>query len=155
MVDEEYENEDKQLTEKYKFGETLKISEAENLNCIKLVGFVLEKIDISSKIGSNINKNTYITINTMRSENDVNAEFLIGKVYDTQQIITFKINDEIIYTCQIKDEDQNKKIVFKIPKDIWNKEEELTIKMEFPEAKWAEYNKTMTPAITLEEVVFK
>lgn len=155
MVDEEYENEDKQLTEKYKFGETLKISEAENLNCIKLVGFVLEKIDISSKIGSNINKNTYITINTMKSENDVNAEFLIGKVYDTQQIINFKINDEIIYTCQIKDEDQNKKIVFKIPKDIWNKEEELTIKMEFPEAKWAEYNKTMTPAITLEEVVFK
>ena len=42
-----------------------------------------------------------------------------------------------------------------VQKDIWNKEEELTIKMEFPEAKWAEYNKTMTPAITLEEVVFK
>lgn len=155
MLEEEYENENKQLTEKYNFGEILKISEAENSNSIKLIGFALRKIDISTRVGNNINKNSYITINTAKAEKDVTAELLISKVYDKCQTINFKIDDEIIYTYKISDDDQNKKITFKIPKEIWNGKEELTIKMEFPDAQWADYNKTMMPAITLEEIAFK
>lgn len=136
-------------------GETLKITEAENSKCIKLRGIVLRRIDISSRIGNNINKNAYITIKTNKAEKDVIAEVLISKVYDKYQTINFKIDDEITYTHKISENDENKKITFEIPKEIWNKKEEITIKMEFPDAQWADYNKTMMPAVTLKEVTFK
>ncbi len=154
IVDEIYENEDKELTEKYKFGDNITVEEINDINTVNLVGFTLDKIDLETPLGSNMSKNAYLTINASKAENPVIAEFVIDKVYNEEQTIIFKIDNEIIYMCKVTNDNSSKKISFKIPKEIWNKHEEITIEMEFPDAKFNEYNKTLMTAIDLEEFTF-
>lgn len=155
IVSEEYANENEQLTEKYKFGENIKIDEIRNVKSVNLVGFTLDQIDLATPAGCNIGKNTYLEINALKSENDVNAEFIINKVYDNEQTINFKIDNKTIYTCKVKENNSNNNIKFNIPKDLWNAKDKVTIEIEFPDAKMQEYNKTMMTAINLSEFTFK
>lgn len=155
IVSEEYANKDEQLTEKYKFGESIKIDEIRDFKSVNLVGFTLDQIDLATPAGCNIGKNTYLEINSLKSENDVTAEFIINKVYDNEQTINFKIDNETIYTCKVKENNSDNNIKFNIPKDLWNAKDKVTIEIEFPDGKMQEYNKTMMSAIKLSEITFK
>lgn len=152
LVDEEYENENKQLTEEYRFGDSIKLEKINDLKSANLIGFILDTVDLATPVGCNIGQNTYLKVNTSKTENNITAKIVMDKVYNNEQTINFKIDDEIIYTC--KASNNNKEITFEIPKDMWNMNDELTIKMEFPDAKFGSYNSTIMPAITLNEIIF-
>lgn len=153
IIKEEYENEEKKLTEKYTFGKTVKVKEAKDSSNLNLAGFTFEDVNFNVPYGCNISKNAYLTINKQNSPNDVTAKFKLFKVYDSKQTINFKINGEIIYSCIVY-KNKNKEIEFKIPKEIWNSNENITIEMEFPDATLGKVYPTMSIAIQLNSLQF-
>lgn len=153
VIDEEYENENKALTEKYNFGDVIELEEIPKLKTVNLTGVALEKVNSSVGAGCNISKNTFLTINSLESKKDVTANFKFSKVFNGKQEINFKINGETIYTDTVSSFGK-KDVSFKIPKEIWNSNEQITIEIEYPNAKLGKYHATMMIATCLKTIDF-
>ncbi len=153
IEEEEFYNDNKELSEKYKFGDKINISEIGQSNCVNLTGFALEKVNFTVLSGCNISRNACLTINSEKTDTDVSANFNINKVYSGSQTIKFKIKGEEIYTTTVKQFD-NKNISFNIPKEIWNSNDIINIEMEFPDAELGKYYATMLLAIRLDSIEF-
>jgi len=152
VVKEEYSNEDKKLTEKYKLGTTIKIEDIEKSKSVNFIGLTLRKVNLDVPKGCNISNNISLKINRQKAEKDVIATFKLEKVYDFKHTINFKINGEKVYSMVI---DKNtKEIVFKIPKRIWNSNDELKIDIEFPDARLGTHYPTMMMAVQLGDIKF-
>ena len=113
----------------------------------------LEKVNSSVGAGCNISKNTFLTINSLESKKDVTANFKFSKVFNGKQEINFKINGETIYTDTVSSFGK-KDVSFKIPKEIWNSNEQITIEIEYPNAKLGKYHATMMIATCLKTIDF-
>lgn len=153
MISEEYENEDKELTKKYKFGETLDVEQIRDSDKIKVTGFALEDIGITVSKGTNINNAAIITVNANEAKKDVIFDIGLASVYGMRQTIKLKVNGEEIES-KVANKMLSKSIAFNIPKDIWNKEEQVEITLEFPDAKLGTYYATTMSAICLETIKF-
>ena len=115
---------------------------------------VTGELNVNAKLGCNIGKRGFITINGNKAENDVNAKFVLSNVYGSEKKINFKVNDQIIYTCNVSQEG-NKEIDFIIPKEIWNANNEyFTIEMEFPDASLEENKSISMLAVCIESFEF-
>ena len=154
VVDEEYFNEEKKLTEKYTFGTTIPVNEIEESKCINLVGFNLKRLNVKVSEGCNISRNTYLKVNRLKTNNDVTILLNLEKVFNNKQTINFKIGKEKIYSCVVEAKGE-KNIKFIIPKEIWNKNEEVIIEIEFPDAQLGDEHATMMTAIKLKSITFK
>ena len=153
VVDEEYENENKILTEKYKFGTTIGITEIPKSTSVNLVGVALEKVNSNVEAGCNISKNTFLVVNSAKSEKDVTANVNYSRIYSGNQTVNFKINGETIYTTTLNNFGK-KEVSFKIPKEIWNSTEQVTIEIEYPNAKLGRYHATMMIATCMKSIEF-
>lgn len=153
LVDEEYSNANKELTEEYEFGEVVNIKDINEKNSINLTGFTLESLNFKVSEGCNISRNATLTVKRKNTNTDVKAIFKIKEVYDTDQTINFKINGETIYTC-VRSQSSTQDITFTIPKEIWNKNDKLELEIEFPDAKLGTQYATMMMAIKLDSIQF-
>lgn len=153
MISEEYENEDKELTKKYKFGETLNVEQMRESNKIKVTGFALEDIGITVSKGTNINNTATIIVNAKEAQRDVIFDIGLASVYGMRQTIKLKVNGEEIES-KVANKMLSESISFNIPKDIWNKEKQVEIILEFPDAKLGTYYATTMSAICMETIKF-
>lgn len=151
VIDQEYNNQNKKLTYKYRFDKLIKISSIPKLNYINLVGFNLKKINLNIREGWNISKNTYIEVNRKESNSDVTLELAIKEINNEKQTINFKVNNQIIHSCLVT---SNETIKFQIPKEIWNENEIFKLEMEFPDAVLGDNHATMMSAVRLDTIKF-
>ena len=154
IVDEQYVDEDKELTQKYNFGNKINLQQISNLQEIKLIGFNTEKTVFHLDFGTNYTKNASVVINRKQTNTDVVAKFYIDQIYGTTQTINFKIAGEQIYSQKLDNNSIPKEISFIIPKDIWNKNENITIDMEFPNAGEESDVNVVNSAIKLKTIEF-
>ena len=154
IVDEQYVDENKELTEKYNFGNKINLEQINNLQEIKLIGFNTEKTVFYLDFGTNYTKNASVVTNRKYSNTDVIAKFYIDQIYGTTQTINFKIYGEQIYSQKIDSSFIPKEISFIIPKDIWNKNENITIDIEFPNAGEESDVNVVNSAIKLNAIEF-
>ena len=153
VVDEEYENENKILTEKYIFGTTIETDKIPESASINLLGVALQKVNSNIQAGCNISKNTFLVVNSEKSEKDVTAIINYSRIYSGNQTVNFKINGETIYTATLNNFGK-KEVSFKIPKEIWNSTEQVTIEIEYPDAKLGKYHATMMIAACMKSIEF-
>lgn len=152
LIDQEFEGADKELTTKYKFGQKVNIDTVKKSECIKTEGILLERINYSASVGCNFGKNAYITINKEDANNDINAEFHFTRIINDSQSIIIKIDGEEIYKGTLLKNNSN--VSYTIPKEIWNKNELITIELEFPDAKLGSTERTMMSAACLNSIQF-
>ena len=150
LDNENYYTEEKELTEKYVFGSRIIIQNSDNYKSVKTEGFLMQSLNNGTPKGCNIGKNASITINADEATKDLTARFSISKVYDEKQKIVFKVNGETIYNTEVTEND--KKVEFNIPKEIWNKDNEVKIELEFPDAVVGNHERTMMMAICLNSI---
>ena len=151
IASEEYENENKELTKKYKFGEIIKTKDILTSNSVNLTGFVLEDIADDIETGWNISKKNYLSLIPEKTNKDVTATFEISKILGKDQTINFKINGNTLYSEKLK---ENSTIKFKIPKNLWNENEKLELEIEFPDAYLGLYHATTMSVAKIESIKF-
>ena len=153
VVNEEYYNENKELTKKYEFNTLIKASQIEKSDCINLVGFNLQKMNTKVEIGWNISQNGQLEVNRKKTNSDVTIELALKEVYNDKQTVKFEIDGKEIYSCVVR-KDKDRKIKFTIPKNMWNKSDKLKIKILFPDAKLGDKHAAMMTAIQIESIIF-
>ena len=154
IADEQYLNENKELTQKYSFGKKVDLDQINNSQEIKLIGFNTEKTVFYLDFGTNHTKNASVVVNRKQSNTDVIAKFHIDQIYGTTQTINFKIDEEQLHSQKLESSSAEKEITFIIPKEIWNKNENVTIDIELPNAGQESDVNVVNSAIKLNSIEF-
>ena len=155
IISEEFENENKKLKGNYKFGELIKVEDTYDLDFVNLTGFTINTTGGYIPNGGNIAKDASLSIKTDKAKNNVKAKFIIDRIYADNQIINFKIDGETIYTSDLSENREYNIICFEIPKEKWNKNKEVKIEMEFPNARMGILHATTMTVIRLESFMFE
>ena len=153
-IGEEYKEGNKELKEKYQFNELISFKRIKNLTSIGFEGIATHNINDRIIEGCNVSRHAKIIVNREMAENkDVEAVFEFDKIYDREDCeIIFKIDENEIYKWKYNG---IKKISFNIPKDIWNKNEQLVLELEIPNAKLGEVYPTTMTSFRMKSLVFK
>lgn len=147
IANAEYSNSNVLPEKKYKFGKEINILNSKNLDYAIFEGILQTNIRATSK-GTNIGKEANIKLLREESDNDVTASILIKKTYYDNQNVRILLGNTVLYEDTLNTDDKNKLIIFNIPKELWNKEELLNLKLEFPDGKLG------NPEVLGEETLF-
>lgn len=121
------------LEKEYKFGKAIDFMNNKNVKYISTNGILRRRGDVTDK-GTTIGNTCNMTIKPRKTNNDVNAELTIDRVYNDKQRMIIKADDRIIYEGVYTQTDKRFEINFTIPKEVWNSNEFLTLNFEFPDA---------------------
>ena len=154
----EYANSSLEPKKEYEFGKEVNILKNKNMKYAVLEGILESNIRTISK-GTNIGKEANIKIKAKLTENDVNATFLIKEVYHDNQRVRFSINETVLHEETLNKTDINKEINFTIPKELWNGNEILELKVEFPDGRLGDAyylgEETIFMSVLLESLKFE
>lgn len=157
VSDYEYIDSETNPKKEYEFNKKININNSKNAKYAILNGFLMQNIRSVAK-GTNIGQEANIKIKPKKTEEDVTATFLIDKVYFDNQKIIFSLEDTVLYEIELNEKDENREITFTIPKELWNKNDILNLKLKFPNAKLGNAEnlgeETLFMSILLKEVKF-
>ena len=154
IISEEVLKNDDKLKGSYKFGDLINIEEINNLDYVKLDGFTIDTAGGFIPNGANLTKNATLTLKRKKTKNTVTAKIIVDTVYANNQKINFKVNGEDVYSCVLNKEPGSKYLCFEIPKDLWNKEDEVKIDMEFPNARVGIVHSTTMTVVKFTGIMF-
>ena len=139
ILDEKFADSDKLPEKEYKIGKELKLNKNIKNNKIVLSGISISGMYVDIiKTGSTLGNNATMTLMPEKTDKDVNVDIEIDKVHNKDQKIIIYVNGQQLYEGDLKLNQKNGKISFKIPKDIWNQNKYLKLEYEFPNVEWDE-----------------
>ena len=157
VINAEYKNTNVIPDKEYVFGKKINLRKNKNMKYCILEGFLPNSIRTVDS-GTNIGKEAKIRVKRKESDTDINAIFLIDKVYYSNQRVIFSIDDKILYDKELDVKDKDIRIEFQIPQEVWNKNEILDLKVSFPNAQLGNVEKlgeeSLFMSILLEEIQF-
>ena len=118
------------LDKYYKFNKKIDFTNSKNLEFALISGILERKGDVTYK-GTTVGNYANIVIKPKETEKNIQAELKIRKVYGENQRLIIKVENNELYNGVLKEPST---IKFDISKDIWNSNDKLNIKLEFPDA---------------------
>lgn len=148
---------EKNIEKSYEIGKEINFLKSKNIEYVSTIGILNEDIREACR-GYTTSTSSKIKIKRRKSNSDVTATMHINDVFYKDQKVIIKSNDEILYEKILK-KGSNLDITFKIPKKLWNKNEEFELEIETPDAVFGNPEilgqETIYMSLWIEKIIFK
>lgn len=155
IIDEEFANSDKLPNKEYKIGKRLNLDGNIKNNQIVLSGISTSGMFQDLKIGTTLGTKAKMTLMPEKTDKDISVNIDINQIHNQDQKIIIYANGNKVYETELKLEQNNDKILFEIPKKIWNENKYLKLEYEFPNVKWDGKNNYRLEYVTFSAISFK